>query len=96
MSVPASEDIFAFQRRGTDVRVDIDSDAEPGGPVLDITFRAVNGDIEIGDLTATSGGSGLLVDFTLTDNIWTCGRGHIDGSLSRQYRRPCMLSLMAG
>ena len=72
MTVLASQDIFTFQRRAQDVRVDIATDAEPGD-LSGITFRSVNGSIEKTGLTAESGGNGLLVDFTLSDDdldVW--------------------------
>ena len=57
MTVLASQDIFTFQRRAQDVRVDIATDAEPGD-LSGITFRSVNGSIEKTGLTAESGGIG--------------------------------------
>jgi len=60
-----SQDIYAFQRRATDISVDVATDADPGD-LTDITFRAVNETIEVLDLVAIEGGSGLLIEFTLT------------------------------
>ena len=59
------QDIFTFQKRAADVRIDIATTAEPED-LADITFRAASGAIELSSLTAVSGGDGLLVDFTLS------------------------------
>jgi hypothetical protein len=72
MNALSPQDLFGFANRALDVRVDIETAAEPED-LTEIVFRAVNGSIEKTGLSAESGGSGLLVDVALTDedlDIW--------------------------
>lgn len=61
-----AQDIYAFQRRATEIQVDVTTSADPGD-LSSITFRA-GSIIEVTGLSAESGGNGLLIDVSLTDD----------------------------
>lgn len=72
MTCPTSQDINAFQQRAKDVRIDIATTADPAA-LTDVTFRSVDGGIEITSLTPVAGGGGVTVDVILTDthlDVW--------------------------
>jgi len=67
----APQDLYGFVARAAAIRVDIDTTADPED-LTGIVFRVAD-QIEITGLTASEGGDGLLVDFTLTAaqlDIW--------------------------
>jgi hypothetical protein len=64
MSHITQQELHGFLNRGLDVRIDVATSGVPGD-FTDVGFR-IQDVVEKTGLTPTAGGSGVLIDFTLT------------------------------